>query len=518
MCAKDNPTPDRAAPHARSETRDAASPAPTAAPTHAMAPVPLARVVEPAETQKSYTLVRVGAIALVAALLAWVVWSWWDHRGLFITIEFAEPHRLEPGAPLTLNGVRVGEVTRFDLLENQLVSVRARLTASDSINGMIAREGSVFWIPRFEADLARGIRNVGAVFASEIAVRPGTGPRQYRFTGLEHEPPNVWLRDGELPIVLRARQNRGVTEGSAVLYRGLEIGEIVRTQLSRDSTRFEAWLRIFAPYRDLVRKDSHFVDSSGVNVEVGFAGMSVDMQSLQSVFAGSVQLFTPTEHGPAAAAGREFVLEPTADEAYYDWSPYIEFEGYQSMYDAPAGTHAPRLAKATLTWSYTRGWGWLAEGSGTAQGLVLATTAGVLAPLNLLVPTSANPRDVRLRFDGRSVPLADDSLAWQGGGLGLYEVARLGEGWPASRIRHAPEPESCTVYGAGGLYKVLDREYLAEDGGAWRVSGPMSFNAGWNGAAAISSRDGALVGILVTDEVPARIRPIPVDAPFFAEK
>ena len=130
------------------------------------------------------------------------------------------------------------------------------------------------------------------------------GPRRSHFVGLETEPADAWLREGELPVVLRTDRNRGVAEGSAVFYRGLKIGDIVRTQLSRDSTKFEAWLRIFREYRPLVRVDSKFVDSSGLNLQVGLRGMSVSMESLQSIIGGSVQLFTPDAYGPPAEVPR----------------------------------------------------------------------------------------------------------------------------------------------------------------------------------------------------------------------
>ena len=131
----------------------------------------------------------------------------------------------------------------------------------------------------------------------------------------------MWLREGDLPIVLRGSRNHGVAEGSAVFYRGLKIGEIVRTQLSRDSSKFEAWLRIPSAYRMLVHKDSHFVDSSGFRLDVGLGGMKIDLDSLQSVIAGSVQLFTPTSAGELAEPGREFILELDADPEYASWAP-----------------------------------------------------------------------------------------------------------------------------------------------------------------------------------------------------
>jgi hypothetical protein len=260
------------------------------------------------------------------------------------------------------------------------------------------------------------------------------------------------------------------------------------------------------------------VDSSGLNLEFGLGGMSVNMESLQSVIGGSVQLFTPGEYSPPAEAGREFELELEADPSYYNWAPYIEFEAYQSMYDAPLAQGIPVPTQATVTWKYRRALGALSDGEASAQGLVLLTQSGVMGTESLLKPRHKTARDVVLNFAGRSVPLDESTLVWQGGGLGLCVVDGLHAAWSGEDFRHPPEPESCTVYGPGGLHKVLNKEYLESREGAWQVTRPSDFSAGWNGAVVVASKDGRVIGLLTVDTSnKATVLPVPEDAPWLPE-
>jgi hypothetical protein len=303
-----------------------------------------------------------------------------------------------------------------------------------------------------------------------------------------------------------------------VLYRGLEIGAIVRTQLSRDSRQFEAWLRIFPEYRHLVRTNSHFVDGSGLDLEVGLIGMSLNIESLESILRGSVLLFTPPDHGPPVAPGREFELELEVVDEYREWAPYLEYEDYQPMYEPNDDAAAPHLLKARLTWQSSPYWGWLGGASGESQGLFVAADAGLIAPLNLLMPPTDDAEDPLLSFNGRRVQMTPDLIAWQGNGLGVLQLGEFGGNRSNLALRHPTEAESCTIHGPGGMKLMLDREYLTADGDVWRVQGSTALNAGWNGAAVISSRDGALLGLLVMEENerPA-VHPLPADFPFIAD-
>ena len=84
-------------------------------------------------------------------------------------------------------------MSHIELLPDHSVRVHCRLTSSREINSSVTREGTQIWIERFEASIARGLRNANAVFANRVVLLPGDGNLRYDFQGLESEPADVRL-------------------------------------------------------------------------------------------------------------------------------------------------------------------------------------------------------------------------------------------------------------------------------------------------------------------------------------
>lgn len=485
---------------------------PTAPPEKALVPIPFATVVEPIGESKSYKLAYVLLGLVIFGVLGLVGYYGWQNAGTAVTVTFEEKHDLEPGSAVTLNDVQIGTVKDIELLANRRAKVDVRLSASREVVDEVTRDGTTFHIKRFRFNFGEGAKNVGAVFANSIVVKPGGGTRNYHFIGLEEEPPNLWFREGELPLVLRAPSNQGVNQGSKVLYRGLPIGEVAYTQLARDSRSFEVWVRVYSKYRDLVFDNSIFVNTSGVDAKFGVTGFSLSMLSVESMLAGSIEMFIPDNPGSPAKDGHEFRLEDNATDEYRAYSPNISFGEYRSMYNGPSKA-LPKLSQASLSWKYARRL--RSDGHESIEGLALLTDAGILAPETMLKPEHDDAKEVSLSIGGVLFQGEKVGLEWAGNGVAFSKSSRSEQGWPVKLIRHAAEPESATVYGPGGLSRVINREYLTAEGAVWKVTSEGAFQPSWNGAAVTSARDGKLIGLLLVDKKNrAVVHIFAADAPF----
>jgi len=263
------------------------------------------------------------ALVLVLGLLYLQVRA---ERGPIVTIIFADAAGLETGAELIHRGLRVG-VVREVRLDKDLRSVIVEAEFAPHAAGL-ASEGAQFWIVRPEVSIDR-VSGLDTLLGPRyIAVRPAepAGKPARRFAGLIEAPrlPMDAAQSG-LPVRLRARSASSISEGSAVLYRGVRVGSVVGMRLAENAASVEIDAIIEPRYAPLVRENTRFWDAGGVGVDFGlFRGLSVAAGPIDSVLRGAVALATPTKPGPPSPPGAAFDLAPAADPDWLEWKPEIQ--------------------------------------------------------------------------------------------------------------------------------------------------------------------------------------------------
>jgi paraquat-inducible protein B len=257
---------------------------------------------------------------LAAAVAGWLVLDRMRQFGPEITIQFRDGNGLRVGqTPIKYRGVQVGEVTGVEVSEDrEHVLVKARMqrrTAS------LASEGAVFWIVRPQVGWGN-VTGLGTVISGpEIQVLAGKGEPKREFQGLERAP--VAMGAPGLHVILKAEKPLSVRPNSPVYYRGVEVGVVQATDLSRDSTAAEIHLLVWQRYAPLVRTGSAFWDASGVTVKGGILkGMQVELESLRALVAGGVEFASP-EGSPRAKPGATFFLHDAPRKEWLSWTPKI---------------------------------------------------------------------------------------------------------------------------------------------------------------------------------------------------
>ena len=279
--------------------------------------VPEARV-----RRRRWAFSVVWVVPVVAAAVAgYLVYDRMQQGGASITIAFADGMGVKAGqTEIRYRGVPIGDVGEVDLSHDRArVIVNARLRHSAA---SIAREGSVFWIVRPQIGAA-SITGLGTVLTGPyIQVLPGSGKTQTSFTGVDHPSPTLDRRG--LKIVLATAHLASVRNGSAIYYRGIEVGTIIDAHLSGDATSARISGFIDEPYSRLVRSGSRFWSVSGLDVHVGlFKGLDISLESLRSLAIGGVAFATPDVSGAPANASTIFVLHDQAEKEWLTWTPKI---------------------------------------------------------------------------------------------------------------------------------------------------------------------------------------------------
>ena len=262
-------------------------------------------------------------VPIVAAIVAgYLVYGRLQDRGPEITITFKDGDGVKAGqTEVRYRGVPIGEVTAVDLSDRaEHVVVQARLRRSAA---SIASEGSVFWIVRPEVGPA-SISGLRTVFTGPyIQVLPGTGKPKTEFVGVDRPPPA--LERGGLRIVLASAHLSSVRTGSPVYYRGIQVGTVTDTELSRDATSAHIHVFIGQRYARLVRIGSRFWSASGLDVNISLLkGVEINLESLRSLVVGGIAFATPEDPGsPLAKNGAIFVLHDKPEKEWLSWTPKI---------------------------------------------------------------------------------------------------------------------------------------------------------------------------------------------------
>jgi paraquat-inducible protein B len=232
-------------------------------------------------------LVPLAALAVVGYLIYTLV----VERGPRITITFENADGLtEQQTQVKYKAVTLGRVEDIELstdLSHVIVTVRMTSRAASFLT-----EETRFWVVR--PRLGGGLRAVQAgletlVSGAYIAIDPGSGEGASKrdFKGLE-EAPSIRSDEPGTTYFLHAESLGGLNAGAPIFCRDVEVGRVLSHELEHN--RKEVRIRIFIrePYDDWVVPETRFWNASGLHVGSGSDGLEIGLQSVQSLFSGSI--------------------------------------------------------------------------------------------------------------------------------------------------------------------------------------------------------------------------------------
>jgi len=259
----------------------------------------------------------VWVVPIIAVLVGmWMIWQHVRSHGPVVNVSFETADGIVAGkTEVRCRSVRVGFVKSVDLSDD-LNSVTVRLQMDPDTRQLLP-EGSRFWVVRPRVS-GTDISGLGTLLTGAyIELDPGNGPEgSLDFVGLEMPPATISSIPG-LRLRLNADQAASLVAGSPVYYRGFEIGRIEGKSLDPEGRRvvYNAFIR--QEYSGLIRKNTRFWNTSGIDVTAGVDGFKVRTPSFQAMFSGGVSCAVPggLEPGDLAADGSGFRLYPGENDA-----------------------------------------------------------------------------------------------------------------------------------------------------------------------------------------------------------
>jgi paraquat-inducible protein B len=247
-------------------------------------------------------------IPLVAAVVgAFVAWRTFSERGPEIHIEFPSAEGLEAGkTQIKYKDVEVGIVEQISLkpdLSGVVCTARMVKGAESYLT-----EGTRFWVATARITASQ-ITGLGTLLSGAfIGIDPSReGKRSRHFVGLATQPVVTSDEPGK-HFVLRSYRAGSVPLGSPVLFRKIQVGEVVSSDLDPSGDFVTISIFVHLPHDVRVTEDTRFWNASGFEVKLSASGVEVDVGSLTSVLIGGIAFETPDETAPPAPDGTTFDL------------------------------------------------------------------------------------------------------------------------------------------------------------------------------------------------------------------
>jgi len=286
-----------------------------------------------------------------------------------------------------------------------------------------------------------------------------------------------------------------------VSYRQVVVGVLLDVELAPDASAVEAHLYIKPEYRRLIREQTRFWKVAGAKFDAGWLrGLTVQIDSVQSLLAGGILLAIPPEPGPPVAAGHRFELADDPRPEWLQWTSYLDMRG-------AAGVR-PQPVRAELRWRESR---FFLPRPMERQGWLLPVEGGMLGPADLLHPPTAAEKGAELVLGDLALPLSDDSpVRPLADGLALLPYAHKHAVWPPARRRPPQQPEDAlVVVGDADSTRFVSADAWRQGEKGWRLAPAQPFESTWHGACVVANSDGALLGLLLVEgENGARLAPV----------
>jgi paraquat-inducible protein B len=270
------------------------------------------------------------AIPVVTVVIgAWLAWTTISQRGPLITITFETAEGLQANVShVRHKDVDMGVVQKI-ALSKDMKSVEVTVRMNREAQPLLTDKAQ-FWVvrPRFFAGAISGLQTLfsGSYIDFLPAGESNTPARS--FVGLENPP----VLQSDIPgraFLLKAKRIGSLNLGSPIMFRDLEVGEVLGWDIGEMARDMTIHVFVRAPFDQYVHDNSRFWNASGASVQLGPNGLQLQVESLRAVVLGGIAFETPddtnfTTESPTDAAFTLYDSKDAADSSVFKRSvPFI---------------------------------------------------------------------------------------------------------------------------------------------------------------------------------------------------
>ncbi|WP_163340455.1 PqiB family protein [Desulfopila sp. IMCC35008] len=246
--------------------------------------------------------------------------------GISMTLKLASGTGITEGVTKVMyRGLEAGFVNLITINDDPERTVTAHILLDPRAN-LILKENTKFWMVSPVLSLS-GVRNLSTmVTGSYITFQPGEGDFCDHFEILPSPPIATPLRPGK-KFRLTAPELTSAATGAPVYYKKIKIGEVIGAELSTDRLSVEQTIFIYAPYTDIIRENTVFLETGGFSMDASVSGISLSVDPLLSILKGGIRVLTNMQDNqePQAMENSLFPIYPNIESALSN-HPFLEQE------------------------------------------------------------------------------------------------------------------------------------------------------------------------------------------------
>lgn len=254
-------------------------------------------------------------LPIIALCLAgWLGYKSYSEMGQRIQIHFTNAQGLIEGrTTIRYQGLEVGIVREISLADN-LKDIYVTADIYPKAIKLLSKE-TRFWLVKPKASLS-GITGLDALVSGNyIAIQPPKdvidGKKHNlstKYTALKEEPMDIRAQNG-VNITLISKDLGSISIGSKIMFRKIPIGEVTNFTLADDTSSVEIQISVKQEYSHIINSDSRFWNVSGINANVGFNGIDVQLESLNALLMGAIAVDSP-QYGQPITTNETYKLYP----------------------------------------------------------------------------------------------------------------------------------------------------------------------------------------------------------------
>ena len=243
----------------------------------------------------------------------------YDEAEAGIAVEIDFPLDIALGQEKTrilFHGMEVGLIRDIELKDDYSGITANAVIRPDAVNLMV--KGARFWLVKPSIGL-QGISGLetllgGRYINMDVSNKDikAAVPKRH-FKGLASQPAASSSAPG-LHLKLRADSLAGVSHGSPVLFRKMQVGSVQSHELTDDGVLIN--ILVDPAYQHLVNNSSRFWNVSGITLQGGLQGFSIKAGTLNSMLAGGIAFDTPDRTSGKVKNGTGFILYDSTEKAH----------------------------------------------------------------------------------------------------------------------------------------------------------------------------------------------------------